>query len=52
MKQRRMLLTPTMDYFQVQVEDETCLALRKYKDQLYRFVRVTFTNDNFERGFY
>lgn len=31
MKQRRLIITPTVDLFQIEVEDETCLALRKYK---------------------
>lgn len=52
MKQRRLMITPTLDYYQVQVEDETCLVLRKYKDNLSRFVRVTFVNESFEKGFY
>jgi hypothetical protein len=32
MKQRRLLITPTIDYYQVEISDETCLALRKHKD--------------------
>ena len=52
MRQRRMTITPTLDYYHPMVEDETCLVLRKYKEHIHRFVRVTFTNDYFERGFY
>ena len=52
MKQRRLMITPTIDYYQVQVEDETCLVLRKFKENLSRFVRVTFVNESFEKGFY
>ena len=52
MKQRRLMITPTLDYYQVQVEDETCLVLRKYKENASRFVRVTFVNESFEKGFY
>jgi hypothetical protein len=52
MKQRRLMITPTLDYYQVQVEDETCLVLRKYKDNISRFVRITFVNESFEKGFY
>jgi peptide deformylase len=52
MKQRRLIVTPTIDYYQVEVEDETCLALRKYKDYVTRFVRVTFANEMQTRGFY
>lgn len=32
LKQRRLIITPTVDYYQIQVEDETCLAIRKFKD--------------------
>ncbi len=52
MKQRRLMISPTIDYYQVQVEDETCLVLRKYKDNISRFVRVSFVNESFEKGFY
>lgn len=52
MKQRRLMITPTVDYYQVEVEDETCLALRKYRDHISRFVRVTFSNEYLTRGFY
>jgi hypothetical protein len=51
-KQRRLTITPTLDYYHPMVEDETCLVLRKYKDQINRFVRVSFNNEYFERGFY
>lgn len=46
------MITPTLDYYQLMVEDETCLVLRKYKDQIHRFVRVTFVNETFVSGFY
>jgi hypothetical protein len=46
------MISPTIDYYQVQVEDETCLVLRKYKDNISRFIRVTFVNESFEKGFY
>lgn len=52
MKQRRLTITPTLDYYHPMVEDETCLVLRKYKDHINRFVRVSFNNEYFERGFY
>lgn len=52
MKQRRLIISPTLDYYQIEVEDETCLALRKYKDFISRFIRVTFTNESLTRGFY
>ena len=52
MRQRRMTVTPTIDYYHPMVEDETCLVLRKYTEHIHRFVRVSFTNDYFERGFY
>ena len=52
MKQRRLTVTPTLDYYLVQLEDETCLALRKYKDHIEKFVRVTFANEYLTRGFY
>jgi hypothetical protein len=52
MKQRRLTITPTVDYYHPLLEDETCLILRKFKDHVHRFVRVTFTNEYFERGFY
>jgi hypothetical protein len=52
MKQRRLTITPTLDYYHPMVEDETSLVLRKYKDHINRFVRVSFNNEYFERGFY
>ena len=52
MKQRRLTITPTLDYFHPLIEDESCLVLRKFKEHIHRFVRVTFTNEYFERGFY
>jgi len=52
LKQRRLLITPTIDYYQVEISDETCLALRKNKDQISKFLRVTFAHENFESGFY
>ena len=52
MKQRRLTVTPTLDYYLVQLEDETCLALRKYKDHIEKFVRVTCANEYLTRGFY
>lgn len=52
MRQRGLIVTPTIDSFQVQLEDESCLALRKYKQNSDRFVRVQFANDYMSKGFY
>jgi len=52
MRQRGLIVTPTIDSFQVQLEDESCLALRKYKQHSDRFVRVQFANDYMSKGFY
>lgn len=41
-----------MDYYQPMLEDETCLALRRYKDHISSFVRVTFANEFLTKGFY
>ena len=52
LRQRRIFVTPSMDYYQPCHEDETNLVLRKYKDESYRFVRVSFMNENLEKGYY
>ena len=52
LRQRRLTVTPTLDYFHVEMEDESCMALRKFKAHSDRFVRVSFANDYLSRGFY
>jgi len=52
LRQRRLFVTPTLDYYQPCHEDETNLVLRKYMNESYRFVRVSFLNDNLEKGYY
>ena len=50
--QRRLLVTPTLLIFLPTVIDESNRVLRKFKDYLSSFVRVSFVNDQFEKNYY
>ncbi|CDW77053.1 rna-directed rna polymerase [Stylonychia lemnae] len=52
LRQRRLFISPTIDYYQPAQEDESNRVIRKYQDYLSRFVRVSFVNEYLEKGFY
>ena len=52
LRQRRMFVSPTIDYYQEQVDDETNRVIRQYRDHISKFVRLSFVNENLEKGFY
>ena len=51
-RQRRVLVTPTMYHFTVAREEESNKVLREYKEHLPLFIRLSFVNECLEKGFY
>ena len=52
LRQRKVFVTPTLLLFQPTMEEEGNRVLRKYKDDLNRFLRLAFVNEHLEKGFY
>lgn len=52
MRQRRLFITPTIDFYQVAVEDESNRVIRQFKDFLSYFVRVSFVDEQLEKSYY
>ena len=52
MRQRRVLITPTLFHYTVAREEESNKVLRQYKDQSSHFIRVSFVSEDLDRSFY
>lgn len=50
--QRRVLVTPTLYYFTVAKAEEGNKVLRQYRQHLSQFIRLSFVNEECDRGFY
>lgn len=51
-RQRRVLITPTLNLFTVSKEEESNKVIRQYKNYLHQFIRLSFVNEQLEKGFY
>jgi hypothetical protein len=51
-RQRRVLVTPTLFHFTVAREEESNKVLRQFKQYLPQFIRLSFVTDTLEKGFY
>jgi hypothetical protein len=51
-RQRKVVVTPTMTLFRSPVYEESNSILRKYVKEIDHFLRVNFADENGERGFY
>lgn len=51
-RQRRVLVTPTLFNFTVAREEEGNKVLRQYKQNSFQFIRLSFVNEDLDRGFY
>ena len=52
LRQRRVFVTPTLFRYSIASEEESNRVLRKYKSILPNFIRLTFTNEKLEKGYY
>jgi hypothetical protein len=52
MRQRRVLVTPTLFHYTVAREEESNKVLREYKEHHVQFVRLSFVQDDLDKGFY
>lgn len=52
MRQRKMFVSPTLLMFQPTTEEEGNRVLRQFRDDVNRFVRLSFVNEHLEKGFY
>ena len=52
MRQRRVLVTPTLFHYTVAREEESNKVLRQFKDYHDQFIRLSFVQEDFEKGFY
>ena len=52
LRQRRIFVTPTLIRFSIGQEEETNRVIRKFRDHLTNFVRVSFVNEDLDKGYY
>jgi RNA-dependent RNA polymerase len=52
MRQRRVLVTPTLFHFTVAREEESNKVLREFRAQLTQFIRLSFVQEDLDKGFY
>ena len=53
MRQRRLLVTPTLHHYYPAQDEEANKVLRQYRDQNYSaFVRVSFVKETLDKDFY
>ena len=52
LRQHRVNVTPTLIKFTTGEEEESNRVIRYYKEQLPNFLRITFTSDTQEKGYY
>lgn len=45
-------MTPTLFRYSIASEEESNRVLRKYRSILPNFIRLTFTNEKLEKGYY
>lgn len=51
-RQRRVLITPTLNLFTVAKEEESNKVIRQFKHHLHQFIRLSFVNEQLEKGYY
>jgi RNA dependent RNA polymerase len=52
LRQRRVFVTPTLFRYSMANEEESNRVIRKFKSFLPNFIRLTFTNEKLEKGYY
>lgn len=52
MRQRRVLVTPTLFHYTVAKEEESNKVLRQYKEYHVQFIRLSFVQEDLDKGFY
>ena len=52
LRQRRVLVTPTLFLYTIAKEEESNKVLRQYKNNLSQFIRLSFVNEQIDKGFY
>jgi hypothetical protein len=50
--QRRLHVTPTLMLFSKMQDEESNRVIRKFKDYLPNFIRLSFVADDLSKGFY
>ena len=52
MRQRRVLVTPTLFHYTVAREEESNKVLRQYREHHVQFIRLSFVQEDLDKGFY
>lgn len=52
LRQRKVFITPTLIKYSIGQEEESNRVIRKFKAFLPNFIRLSFVNENLEKGFY
>ena len=51
-RQRRVLVTPTLFHYTVAREEESNKVIRQFKSHLTQFIRLSFVKEDYDQGFY
>lgn len=52
MRQRRVMMTPTLMRFSAAQEEQTNRVIREYHSLIQNFVRLSFVTEDFDKGYY
>ena len=52
LRQKKVLVTPTMILFYPMMEEETNRVIRAFPSEVWRLIKLSFVNDSLEKAFY